>query len=221
MKQSVKIKICGLKRKEDIEIVNRLQPDYVGLVFAGSKRRVSEETAAELARLLDSGIQKVGVFVDAPEEQILRLLENRVIDLAQLHGNESEEAVHRIRMQSQKPVIRVRILQDSAEAESAMKPEYMTEAEYMLFDSGMGSGRCLDEKNLALLKQFDRPYFLAGGLDPENVTGILDKLSGCIPYAVDVSSGVETDGYKDEQKIRDFIARVRSWDEEEKGRIKE
>ena len=220
MGQSIKIKICGLKRKEDIEIVNRLQPDYVGFVFAGSKRRVSEETAAELAHLLDPEIQKVGVFVDAPEEQILRLLENGVIDLAQLHGNESEETVHRIRTQSKKPVIRVRILK-SGDEYNAIDPEYMTEAEYLLFDSGMGSGRCLDEKSLTVLEQSDRPYFLAGGLDPENVTGILDKLSGCIPYAVDVSSGVETDGYKDEQKIRDFIARVRAWDEEEKGRTKE
>ena len=206
MKNSVKIKICGLKRKEDIMIANRLRPDYAGFVFAGSKRRISEETAEEFARMLDPEIKKVGVFVDAPQEQILRLLDKSVIDLAQLHGNESEETVHRIRLQSAKPVIQVRILKPG----DAMGQKHMTEAEYLLFDSGMGSGKQLEKESLKLLKQLDRPYFLAGGLDPDNIAGVLDILSDCLPYAVDVSSGVETDGCKDEQKVRDFIACVRA-----------
>ena len=205
MKQTVKIKICGLRRTEDIAIVNAAQPDYIGFVFAKGRREVSEETAAQLAALLDPRIQKVGVFVDAPQEQVIHLLQSGIIDLAQLHGTESEEMVHLIREATGKPVIRTRILLP----EEKKIPD--TEAEYLLLDSGKGSGRCLDWQSVAKLQGINKPYFLAGGLSPENVAEALKQLSGCLPYAVDVSSGVETDGCKDKIKVHKFIEQVRAW----------
>lgn len=206
MNPIVKIKICGLRRKEDIAIVNEMEPDYIGFVFADSKRKVSEETAAELAGMLKPQIRKVGVFVDAPPEQIIRLLRTGVIDLAQLHGAESEAEVGRIKEATGKEVIRTRIVS----AVDGMQG-FDTEADYLLFDSGKGSGKVLEWQNLAKYTDVGKPYFLAGGLNPENVTGALAQLRGNLPYAVDVSSGVETDGYKDIRKVREFIEKVRRW----------
>ncbi len=206
MNQIVKIKICGLRRKEDIAIVNETEPDYIGFVFANSKREVSEETAAELAGLLKPQIRKVGVFVDAPPERVIRLLQTGVIDLAQLHGSESEADVRRIREATGKEVIRTRILNPKDALDSVD-----TEADYLLFDSGKGSGKVLNWQELAGETEVTKPYFLAGGLNTENVTQALTQLRENVPYAVDVSSGVETDGYKDVAKVRTFIDKVRRW----------
>ncbi len=226
MNPIIKIKICGLRRKEDIAIVNETEPDYIGFVFASSKREVSEETAAELARLLKPQIQKVGVFVDAPPERIIRLLQEGVIDLAQLHGSESEADVRRIREATGKEVIRTRILKLVAAADCVGEQDVArsfntdaqnvwqsldTEADYLLLDSGKGSGKVLNWHDLAKRADVGKPYFLAGGLNPENVTEALAQLRENLPYAVDVSSGVETDGYKDAEKIRLFIEKVRRW----------
>ena len=206
MNPIVKIKICGLRRKEDISIVNEMEPDYIGFVFADSKRKVSEETAAELAGMLKPQIRKVGVFVDAPPEQIIRLLRTGVIDLAQLHGAESEAEVGRIKEATGKEVIRTRIVS----AVDGMQG-FDTEADYLLFDSGKGSGKVFKWQKLAKHTAVGKPYFLAGALNPENVTEALAQLRGNLPYAVDVSSGVETDGYKDIRKVREFIEKVRRW----------
>lgn len=206
MNPIVKIKICGLRRKEDIVIVNETEPDYIGFVFADSKRLVSEETAAELAGMLKPQIRKVGVFVDASPEQIIRLLQTGVIDLAQLHGAESEAEVGRIKEATGKEVIRTRIVS----AVDGMQG-FDTEADYLLFDSGKGSGKVFKWQKLAKHTDVGKPYFLAGGLNPENVTEALAQLRGNLPYAVDVSSGVETDGYKDIRKVREFIEKVRRW----------
>ena len=206
MNPIVKIKICGRRRKEDIAIVNETEPDYIGFVFADSKRQVSEETASELAGMLKPQICKVGVFVDAPPEQIICLLQAGVIDLAQLHGAESEAEVCRIKEVTGKEVIRTRIVN----AVDVMQG-FDTEADYLLFDSGKGSGKVLEWQSLAKHTDVGKTYFLAGGLNPENVTEALAQLRGNLPYAVDVSSGVETDGYKDIRKVREFIEKVRRW----------
>jgi len=156
--------------------------------------------------MLKPQIRKVGVFVDAPPEQIIRLLQAGVIDLAQLHGAESEAEVCRIKEVTGKEVIRTRIVS----AVDGMQG-FDTEADYLLFDSGKGSGKVLEWQNLAKHTDVGKPYFLAGGLNPENVTEALAQLRGNLPYAVDVSSGVETDGYKDIRKVREFIEKVRRW----------
>ena len=196
----MKIKICGLTRPEDIACVNRLLPDYIGFVcWPGSRRFVSEEQAARLKAALSSEIRAVGVFVDAPVEEITALLQKGVIDMAQLHGEESEEDVCRIRELTGKPVIRavkVGCRRDVEEWQGSA-------ADYLLFDSGMGSGRTFDWN---LLKEVKRPYFLAGGLGADNLEQVLAQVQ---PYGVDLSSSVETGGYKDPQKMRRVMEVIR------------
>lgn len=196
----MKIKICGLTRPEDIACVNRLLPDYIGFVcWPGSRRFVSEEQAARLKAALSPEIRAVGVFVDAPVEEITALLQKGVIDMAQLHGEESEEDVRRIRELTGKPVIRavkVSCRRDVEEWQGSA-------ADYLLFDSGMGSGRTFD---WSLLEEVKRPYFLAGGLGADNLEQVLTQIQ---PYGVDLSSSVETGGYKDPQKICQVMEMIR------------
>ena len=196
-----KIKLCGLSRSEDIAIANELAPDYVGFVFAKkSKRYVDEEKARLLKGQLNSSILAVGVFVDSPIEEVARLLNEGVIDIAQLHGSESEEYIFQLRKHTDKPIIKafcVRSQDDVARAQNSV-------ADYVLLDSSVGgSGKSFDRE---LTKHIDRRYFLAGGLDPDNVEEEIRKLS---PYAVDVSSGIESDGVKDKIKMTNFVNAVR------------
>ena len=177
----MKIKICGLTRPEDIVCVNRWGPDYAGFVFwPESRRYVDRQRAAQLKKLLSSRIQAVGVFVDAPVENVTGLLAEGIIDAVQLHGEESEEDIRCIQ-------------------ETWMD----SRADYLLFDSGMGSGRTFDWR---LLAGINRPCFLAGGLGADNLGELLDHI---IPYGIDVSSSVETDGHKDPEKICQIIEQVR------------
>lgn len=205
----MKIKICGLTRPEDIACVNRLLPDYIGFVcWPGSRRFVSEEQAARLKAALSSEIRAVGVFVDAPVEEITALLQKGVIDMAQLHGEESEEDVRRIRELTGKPVIRavkVSCRRDVEEWQGSA-------ADYLLFDSGMGSGRTFD---WSLLEEVKRPYFLAGGLGADNLEQVLTQIR---PYGVDLSSSVETRGYKDPQKICQVMEMIRISKKGKKGK---
>ena len=195
-----KIKLCGLSRRCDIECANALCPDYIGFVFAKkSKRYVSPEKAKELKALLSPDIKAVGVFVDEPIENIAKLLNDNIIDLAQLHGSEDEEYIARLRTLSDKPIIKAFLLKSKEDAERAEK----STADHILLDSGMGTGKGFDR---SLLKNISRPYFLAGGLYPENVGIAVDTLS---PYAVDVSSGIETDNFKDRNKMAAFVNAVR------------
>jgi len=195
-----KIKLCGLSRQCDIEWANELKPDYIGFIFwSKSKRNVSPEKAKELKALLSPDIKAVGVFVDEPIENIAKLLSDNIIDLAQLHGSEDEEYIARLRTLSDKPIIKAFLLKSKEDAERAEK----STADHILLDSGMGTGKGFDR---SLLKNISRPYFLAGGLYPENVGIAVDTLS---PYAVDVSSGIETDNFKDRNKMTAFVNAVR------------
>ena len=195
-----KIKMCGLRRKEDIEAVNELRPDYVGFVFfPGSKRYITPETAKELKAGLAPGIRTVGVFVDEKPENVAWLLEEGVIDIAQLHGNEDETYLAELRRRTGKPLIRAFRIRS---AEDALRAQDST-ADMILLDAGAGDGKTFD---WSLLARVTRPYFLAGGLNPENVSGAVRTLN---PYAVDVSSGIETDGFKDKEKMRAFVREIR------------
>ena len=194
------IKFCGLSRPEDIRAVNALKPEYIGFVFwEKSKRYVSPKQAAGLKKLLDPGIKAVGVFIDEEPETVASLLNEGIIDIAQLHGSEDAEYLQRLRRLSGKPVIkafRVRNAKDLAAAKQCP-------AEMVLLDSGAGTGMCFD---WSLLKEVERPFFLAGGLSTENVEQAIRQLH---PFAVDVSSGIETDGMKDPEKMAAFAALVR------------
>ncbi len=198
-----RIKLCGLSRSCDIEAANELRPEYIGFVFAKNSRRyVNPEKARELKGMLMPGILAVGVFVDEAPETVAELLNDDVIDIAQLHGKEDVSYIHRLRQLTDKPLIKAfRINSDTSVTSIEECP-----ADHILLDSGAGSGTVLDWQEL---RNIQRPYFLAGGLTPENVADALRILHPC---AVDVSSGIETGGVKDKKKMAAFVAAVRKED---------
>jgi phosphoribosylanthranilate isomerase len=194
------IKLCGLSRMKDIETVNLLRPEYIGFVFAPASRRyVNAETAALLRQALAPGIQAVGVFVDEKPETVASLLNGGIIDLAQLHGSEDEEYICRLRGLTAGPLIKAFRVRSQADVLAARE----SSADHILLDHGAGTGAAFD---WSLIRQLDRPYFLAGGLYPENVAEAVRSLR---PFAVDVSSGIETDGRKDGHKMQAFVEAVR------------
>lgn len=210
-KNTTKIKICGLKRKKDIEIVNKYRPDYIGFVFAESKRKVIKEQAMELRKILNSDILAAGVFVNEDIDKIVDLVEDKVIDLIQLHGDEDKEYIIKLRealstKQIDAKIIKaIRVESGDNVKEILMRNDLL---DYILFDSYSskeygGTGQAFDWN---ILKDIKQPFFLAGGLNSENVN---DAIKTCNPYVVDVSSAVETDGYKDEEKIKEFITKIK------------
>lgn len=195
-----KIKLCGMKRICDIEAVNKFSPDFVGFVFAEkSKRYVSPETAAELRERLNPGIIPVGVFVDGKIENIAELLQKNVIEAVQLHGNEDEKYIEELKKRSKCTIIKAFRVSGMETIERANR----STADYILLDSGSGSGETFD---WSILNAATRPYFLAGGLTPENVKQAIETLS---PYGVDASSSLETNGLKDKEKMAAFVKAVR------------
>lgn len=195
-----KIKMCGLSRPCDIAAANAIRPEYIGFVFyPKSKRNVTSEQAAQLKKLLSPAIKAVGVFVDAAPEAVAALLRQGVIDMAQLHGHEDETYLASLRQLTDKPLLQAFRIIAASDVTRAMQ----SSADVVLLDAGMGSGKGFD---WTLVQKIDRPYFLAGGLDIDNVTAAIQQLH---PYAVDVSSGIETDGQKDKEKMAAFAAAVR------------
>ena len=195
----VKVKLCGLKRPCDIEWANEERPDFIGLVFAGQKRRVSDELAGELRRLLRKDIPAVGVFVNDTVEHIASLVQQGTIQLVQLHGQEDEAYMKELRHRVDVPLIKAFSIDTPADIDRARA----SSADYILVDHGAGgTGQTFDWR---LLEELRRECFLAGGLNPDNAAAAV-RLR---PYAVDVSSGIETDGVKDRNKIRKFMVQVR------------
>lgn len=195
-----KVKLCGLSRESDIAAVNKLKPDLVGFVFAKkSKRYVSPERAAQLRALLAPGILAAGVFVNEPVESVAGLLDRGVIDVAQLHGSEDDAYIASLRVLTDKPIFRA----FKIKSEDDLPAIESCTADLVLLDSGAGTGKTFD---WSLVQSVRRPYFLAGGLDPENVA---DAIAALHPYGMDVSSGIETDGVKDEVKMAAFVAAAR------------
>lgn len=198
----MKIKLCGLRRECDIEYVNELLPEYIGFIFAPkSKRYVEPELALELRKKLDSEIVPVGVFVDENPELIADMVKRGTISAVQLHGNEDNAYIAGLRrlVGSSVEIIKAFVVKSENDVEAANN----SDADYVLLDSGGGSGEVFDH---SLIKNIDRPYFLAGGLTSENVGGAVSNLQ---PYAVDASSGLETDGFKDFNKMSAFVKAVR------------
>ena len=194
----VKIKICGIKRLEDIEIVNRYKPDYIGFVFADSKRKVSHDLAKELRNNLDSDIIPVGVFVDSPQDEILKLFGEGIIEIAQLHGSESEQFILDLKKKTDGELKIINAIEMTQEIDLL---EYNdSNSDYLLLDSGKGSGKTFDWS--LIRKDIKKEFFLAGGLNSENVTQAIDEFN---PYAIDLSSSLETDGFKDENKIKEIM----------------
>lgn len=192
-----RVKICGLSRPQDVDAVNRAGADYAGFVFAASKRQVTPAQAQRLRARLQPGILPVGVFVNAPVQAVLALLEQGCIQIAQLHGDENDDYIMQIQ-QAGYPVIkafRIASQLDIARARACA-------ADFLLLDSGAGTGRAFD---WGLIQGLSRPWFLAGGLEPANVQQAVQQLH---PWAVDVSSGVESGGAKDPRKIEELVWRA-------------
>ena len=201
-----KIKICGLRRPEDVAMVNRWQPDYAGFVFAAGKRQVTQEKARALRQQLDPAIPAVGVFVREPVERAAELANEGIIQLVQLHGDEDAAYIAALRKLTKAPIIKVIRVRDKESLEHLES----WDCDYFLLDAFSksqfgGLGKTFDHKLLKDLK-LPKPFFLAGGLNEGNIE---DAISCVHPYGVDTSSGVETDGLKDEGKIRGFIRVVR------------
>ena len=205
------IKICGLCRDADIDYVNEARPDYIGFVLAESRRKVSPALAARLRRRLADGIVPVGVFVNAPGADIAALYRDGVIGIAQLHGSEDAQYIDRLKTETagagQEPIPVIKMIPAAALAAGTAVPP---NAGYYLIDSGAGAGRAFDWSILnagsapALLA--DKPWFLAGGIGLDNI----ERAIACNPFAIDVSSGAETDGLKDREKIMRLTALVQT-----------
>jgi phosphoribosylanthranilate isomerase len=194
-----KIKICGLKRKEDIEYVNLAKPDYAGFVFAGVKRKIDFKTAARLRSLLNKNIESVGVFVNEPIENISAFCKDKIIDIIQLHGDEDGQYIDALRRKVGNEIIK------AVKIQQGIMSEDISKADFILFDSDAGCGKTFDWN---LIQGYDKPFFLAGGLNKDNMEKALKTLN---PYCVDLSSGVETDGVKDFGKISEIVKIVRQY----------
>lgn len=193
----VKVKICGIKRAEDIKIINKYPPDYIGFVFAESKRKVSFDTAKILKNLLKVDIPVVGVFVNSNIEDILELYRNNIIDIAQLHGDENENYINQLK--EKEPELKLIKAIKITKKENLQDYENLN-VEYLLLDSGKGSGKTF---NWDLInKNISKEFFLAGGINSTNFNQAIEKFQ---PYAIDLSSSVETNNHKDKDKIKKIM----------------
>lgn len=203
----VKVKICGIKREKDVKFINKYKPDYIGFVFAKSKRQVDVNTARELGKKIDRGIKKVGVFVNEDVEIVKKIAVCANLDIIQLHGDEDEAYIKKLDGFTIWKAVSINSEEDISEFKNYSAAGF-------LVDSSDGSNRGGTGKtfNWNFLKtmenQISKPIIAAGGLNIDNVEKCIRTLS---PFAVDVSSGVETDGFKDEEKIKNFIMRVRNF----------
>lgn len=197
-----KVKICGLKTIEDIEIANEILPDYIGFVFAKSKRYIDPDKALILKQHLNNKILSVGVFVNETIENILDIVNRGIIDVIQLHGDEDHSYIQKLRSLCNCDVIKAVGISHHAPITAPHN------VHYVLFDTASldrgGTGQKFDWN---LLKSYNSlPYFVAGGLTCDNVCQCINLLH---PFCVDISSGVETDGKKDSHKMRKFVEIVR------------
>ena len=198
-----KIKICGLKRIEDVISVNVAEPDYCGFIFnvSGSRRSIGAEQLNILVDMLNPEIVPIGVFVNEKTDVILRIVRESGIRMVQLHGQENGEIILTIQSKAQVPVIKAVSVRSKEDVRSAV----LSPADYLLFDCGEGgTGQTFDWN---LLEDIPRPYFMAGGIGTHNMEEVLRRFS---PFALDVNSSVETDGQKDGKKILAAVRMLRT-----------
>ncbi|WP_110463119.1 phosphoribosylanthranilate isomerase [Ruminiclostridium sufflavum] len=200
-----KIKICGLTRMQDIEFANEAMPDYIGFVFAKSRRQVDYNNALLLRKALDNRIKAVGVFVNEKISTVKQLCSSGIIDYVQLHGDENQEYINLLRQEVQKPVIKAVRVKDSSSLEWAGQ----LSCDFLLLDTYSdkeygGTGKSFDWE---LSNLITKPFFLAGGISAVNVKSAIESSK---PYCLDVSSGVETNGIKDREKILELVGLIRN-----------
>ncbi|NLI93157.1 MAG: phosphoribosylanthranilate isomerase [Peptococcaceae bacterium] len=207
----MKVKVCGLTRNEDVDAVNSFLPDYAGFVFAESKRRITRSRAASLIKNLDPLIKPVGVFVNMDCKEIAAITQFCGLAAVQLHGHEDNPYMSKLRSLLPEGIQIIKALR--VQNQAILADVSGITCDLLLLDAykeGLagGTGEVFDWK---LLQDFPRPYILAGGLNPSNLQTAVEALH---PYGVDVSSGVETGGLKDREKIRDFIQTARRCSDE-------
>ncbi len=201
-----KLKICGIKRREDAEFLNEFQPDFAGFVFAGAKRKIDFETAKALREILNPEIKTVGVFVNAEIDFICKLAGEHVIDFVQLHGDEDNDYIAGLRAVCNLPIIK-------AQRIAGRDDIGQYDSDYYLFDTKRtgeygGTGESFD---WSVLGDVEKPFFLAGGINLSNLDEALKVATEKNAFALDISSGVETDGQKDKLKIQETVRRVRNY----------
>lgn len=188
-----KIKICGLRRQADVDYVNELKPDYIGFILTnGFRRTIDIELAKELKARLSSDIQAVGVFVDDDIDKVNYCLDNGIIDIAQLHGNEAPDYCK---------MVNGRVIKVFKPNSFDKIDDY--DVDFLLLDSGTGTGKAFD---WSLIPKVDKPMFLAGGINADNIKEAIEKIN---PFCIDLSSAVEVDGYKDYNKIKEILEIVK------------
>ena len=191
-----KVKICGLSNIEAVETAVSAGADYIGFVFAPSKRQVTVEQATELAEIIPANVKKVGVFVSPSRAELLEAVDKVGLDFVQVHGQVVDKLFENL------PCASIQAVQVDGDGHVPN-----SQADYLLFDAPVaGSGQTFDWGRLDTT-ELAQPFFIAGGLNEDNVVRAIQHFS---PFAVDVSSGVETDGQKDHEKIRRFIERVKN-----------
>ena len=203
----MKIKICGIRREEDVCYLNEALPDYAGFIFADTRRKVTPEQALRLRQQLDRRISVFGVFVNEPIPEVCDRVREGCIDAVQLHGDETDSYIRELRGQVSLPIIKAERARETADIVAADR----LSCDYLLLDTyragpygGTGEVFCWD----IIPERLEHPYFIAGGLNGENIVDAMEK-TGC--YGVDVSCGAETDGVKDLKKIKNIVKKVREW----------
>ncbi|MBE0466871.1 MAG: phosphoribosylanthranilate isomerase [Candidatus Desulforudis sp.] len=193
------VKICGIQDADSAHVAAEAGADLLGFVFAPGRRRIAPETARSIVQSLASPVQTVGVFVDEDPAEVQRIADYCGLSAVQLHGRESPAYCRRFTV----PVIKaLRVGSTPGELDRAVEyPVWALLVDTLVPGQAGGTGRTFDW-NLLTARTFSRPLVLAGGLNSANVQ---EAITTVRPYAVDVSSGVETAGRKDPVKIRDFI----------------
>lgn len=203
----VRLKICGIKRREDAGLLNEFQPDFAGFVFAGAKRKIDFDTAMSLRSILNPEIKTVGVFVNEDIDFIRRLADEQVISFVQLHGDEDNDYINELRKVCDLPIIKAQRIASREDVKHY-------DSDYCLFDTKKigeygGTGESFDWN---VLEGIEKPFFLAGGINLGNLDEALKIACEKGAYAIDISSGVETDGIKDKNKIQETVRRVRAYE---------
>ena len=198
-----------MRRKEDIELANKYNPDYIGFVFAESPRKVSYEQAKELSSILKEDIVPVGVFVNEHMKLIVDLFKDGIIKMAQLHGDEDEDYIKNLKAKSieelgkEIPIINAIEIKDGVDYNDKLLEWRDSASDYFILDSGKGSGKTFNWDLIDKSSEFfENSIFLAGGLNSQNLASAIEEFN---PFAVDLSSSVETDGFKDEDKIKEIM----------------
>lgn len=203
----MKIKFCGIRRLEDVTAVNLCQPDYMGMILSGGFRRsISQEQAQRLVQEKSDAIAAVGVFVNESSETICRMAEQLHLQVIQLHGNESAEQIQTLQQKTGLPVWKALRIGTLEELEAAgTNPADCLILEGKTGAGIGGTGVCADWELLARYS-WNRPFFLAGGLQPENV---LEAIATVSPTGVDFSSGIEEDGVKSLRRMKQLMTLIR------------